>query len=589
MKFKLKFFRYLTLFTLIVGIYLTSNNAHLGKVSAAATSGQLLSSFEIRSHYEKYNFEYVSADRQQYLYSIDGVTTQTGSTVPAKAKWATLSSFEIRSHYEKYNFEYVSADRQQYLYSIDGVTTQTGSTVPANAKWATLSSFEIRSHYEKYNFEYVSADRQQYLYSIDGVTTQTGSTVPAKAKWATLSSFEIRSHYGKYNFEYVSADRQQYLNYIINSDPVINIVSNGNPTLSEGGTATLSGTVNDPDGDIVTISATVGGKAKSTTVTGSGSWSLTWSGSELAEGTYSNIVISANDGKGGTASVTYTGTITIDKTKPVISLVGLLANATYQESVAPTFSAADSGSGLQSVSAMIDGASYTSGTLINTPGSHSLVITATDKAGNVNTQTTLFFINKSPTMILSTPVTHPPLVEATGLNDYILAGSIKDLNVGDQLTIKYRINGGPTFNGPTIVGNSNDQPFNFKLILQNKKLNYNGTDVSDVLVDDQTVTIDVWVEDNKLGSSSTESRSIVTDLLPDAPLSEVYDIESTSFKVKDNQTYTYPVEYQFIIHKMDGNRVVSTEDSSYQDSNVYHVLNTQPNTKYKTEINVRYK
>ncbi|HHW36817.1 MAG TPA: hypothetical protein GXX18_06190 [Bacillales bacterium] len=586
---KIKFLRLIMAMVLVVSFSLSTNIAHLGKVSAAATSGQVLSSFELRSYYDTNNFKYASADSQQYLYSIDGVATKTGGTVPANAKWVTLSTFEIRSYYGINSFNYVSPDSQQYLYSIDGVTTKTGGTVPANAKWATLSTFEIRSYYGVNSFNYVSPDSQQYLYSIDGVTTKTGDTVPANAKWATLGSFEIRSYYGVNSFKYVSPDSQQYLNYKINSDPNINLATTNNLTLSEGGTATLSGTVNDPDEDIVTISATVGGKAKSTTVTGSGSWSLTWSGSELAEGTYSNIVISANDGKGGTASVTYTGTIRVDKTKPVISLVGLLANATYQESVAPTFSAADSGSGLQSVSATLDGLSYTSGTVVNTPGSHSLVITATDKAGNVNTQTTLFFINKSPTMILSTPVTHPPLVEATGLNDYTLAGSIKDLNVGDQLTIKYRINGGPTFNGPTIVGNSNDQPFNLKLTLQNKKLNYNGTDVSDVLVDDQTVTIDVWVEDNKGGSSSTESRSIVTDLLPDAPLSEVYDIESTSFKVKDNQTYTYPVEYQFIIHKMDGDTVVSTEDSSYQDSNVYHVQNTQPNTKYITEINVRYK
>lgn len=112
---------------------------------------------------------------------------------------------------------------------------------------------------------------------------------------------------------------------LLNSNPTISLSSPGsNQTINASGTVTISGTVTDPDaGQTDTISATINGVTKSTTVAtpaSNAAWSLSWPGSGIAEGSYTNISVTANDGNGGTGSTTYTGTITVDKTPPTVSI-----------------------------------------------------------------------------------------------------------------------------------------------------------------------------------------------------------------------------------------------------------------------------
>ena len=81
----------------------------------------------------------------------------------------------------------------------------------------------------------------------------------------------------------------------------------------------ISGTIQDGDNDTVTISATINGVVKSTTVSNTLTakpWTLTWLSSEVPQGVYSNATFNANDGFGGTASVTHTANIVVDKTNP---------------------------------------------------------------------------------------------------------------------------------------------------------------------------------------------------------------------------------------------------------------------------------
>ncbi|MDN4093586.1 Ig-like domain-containing protein [Brevibacillus agri] len=210
-------------------------------------------------------------------------------------------------------------------------------------------------------------------------------------------------------FETTATDVSRYLNAkpsIALTSPTNNqVVSN----VSGRRTITISGTVADANSNTVTISATINGKTKTTSVAATPtakSWSLTWDvvTDNIAQGTYTNIVVTADDGQGGTATATYTGTITVDKTSPDITISGVANGATYQNSVTPTFSATDSGgSGLASVTATLDGAAYTSGTAITASGSHTLVVTATDNAGNQAQQTVTFSVNKAPTIDLIQP------------------------------------------------------------------------------------------------------------------------------------------------------------------------------------------
>ncbi|GIP61125.1 fibronectin type III domain-containing protein [Paenibacillus woosongensis] len=101
---------------------------------------------------------------------------------------------------------------------------------------------------------------------------------------------------------------------ITNNIPTLSINNTGDKTLyNDGGSFVVSGTVQDADNETVTVSASIGGVTKSTTVTGTSSaktWSLTWSGTELPVGVYANPTISATDGKTPVTKA-YNGKLTV--------------------------------------------------------------------------------------------------------------------------------------------------------------------------------------------------------------------------------------------------------------------------------------
>ncbi|MEW9700769.1 S8 family serine peptidase [Paenibacillus sp. SI8] len=122
------------------------------------------------------------------------------------------------------------------------------------------------------------------------------------------------------NAKSISVDRGlRYVGYF-DQNPTISNLLNNNQVVYKGGSGniiTLTGNVSDPDNDNVTISATIAGITKSTTISNtltSKSWTLQWNvdSDNLAAGSYSNVTVVANDNLWGTASSTYTGTIVID-------------------------------------------------------------------------------------------------------------------------------------------------------------------------------------------------------------------------------------------------------------------------------------
>ncbi len=111
---------------------------------------------------------------------------------------------------------------------------------------------------------------------------------------------------------------RSYVAYL-DTNPVIN-VNNSNMTIfknSTPNTITLSGTISDPDNDIVTISATIAGITKTTSVSNTStarSWSLQWNAQteNIPSGSYSNIPITATSGAWGNATISYSGTIIVN-------------------------------------------------------------------------------------------------------------------------------------------------------------------------------------------------------------------------------------------------------------------------------------
>lgn len=302
---------------------------------------------------------------------------------------------------------------------------------------------------------------------------------------------------------------------ISNNPPTVTLTSPGNnqtvSTVAGRRTITLSGTITDPDNNTVTINAAINGKQKSIAVNNTSTakaWSLSWDvvSDAIAEGKYSNIVVTADDGNGSTSSATYTGTITVDKTNPVITMSGVANGVTYQNSVTPTFSATDAGgSVLSSVTATLNGVAYTSGTAITTSGSKTLIVKAIDNAGNESQQTVNFSINKAPTISLTSPVDNQSLTEGS---PYKVEGSAADPDVGNVVTAKYKINNGRIRALQSGVSNGST-PISFLLNLtyKNKRLWDGESDVygSD-LAENVDHTLTVWAEDDQGGRSGEVTR-----------------------------------------------------------------------------------
>jgi subtilase family serine protease len=98
-------------------------------------------------------------------------------------------------------------------------------------------------------------------------------------------------------------------------------------------------------------------------------------------------------------TTTVTRHFTIDKTAPVITVGGVVDGGTYTTAVTPTFSATDAH--LSTVTATLDGPSFTSGTQVSSNGTHVLVVTASDRAGNQAVTTVHFTIGSSATSTVS--------------------------------------------------------------------------------------------------------------------------------------------------------------------------------------------
>lgn len=189
------------------------------------------------------------------------------------------------------------------------------------------------------------------------------------------------------------------ITYIDNSDPILNLATPGSTTIINNDKYfILSGTVTDTDeGQTVTISATIDGKTKTQSILSPVSnevWALNWKGSELADGSYSNIIIMADDNQGGTASETYTGTIMVDKTNPTAPLISANEHWTNNNVDVNIIAGTDSGSGVDKTEYSLSGATTLDWITIETGGNVTILnegqttvkARTIDKADNISTE-----------------------------------------------------------------------------------------------------------------------------------------------------------------------------------------------------------
>ncbi|MGN7403182.1 leucine-rich repeat protein [Cytobacillus praedii] len=105
-----------------------------------------------------------------------------------------------------------------------------------------------------------------------------------------------------------------------NQVPTISILNDTELLVNGSQKIKISGNATDLDGDIITVSATIDGQTKTHEISGNGEFELTWDVADIKDGTYENIIVTAEDNKGGKNTITYTSKIKVDKTAPVISL-----------------------------------------------------------------------------------------------------------------------------------------------------------------------------------------------------------------------------------------------------------------------------
>jgi len=115
------------------------------------------------------------------------------------------------------------------------------------------------------------------------------------------------------------------------------------------------------------------------------------------------LAATARDGAGRSASAQVA--FALDRTTPVITVTGVAEGQILAPPATPTFSAADSH--LSQVTGTLDGVLFQSGSAVTLVGPRTLVVTATDRAGNAATRTVSFTLDDgsaSPEVILDAPI-----------------------------------------------------------------------------------------------------------------------------------------------------------------------------------------
>lgn len=110
-----------------------------------------------------------------------------------------------------------------------------------------------------------------------------------------------------------------------------------------------------------------------------------------AEGSH-ELLVTAKDASGHTA--TKKVPFVLDLTKPAVTVSGVAAGQLYETAASATVTATDTYLATKSVT--LDGKPYAEGTPITAHGSHTLVATATDKAGNQTVVSVTFEVDLPP-------------------------------------------------------------------------------------------------------------------------------------------------------------------------------------------------
>ena len=216
---------------------------------------------------------------------------------------------------------------------------------------------------------------------------------------------------------------------------------------NEGTAATNTGTYADPDGDVVTFTASTGTVAK--TGTSSGNW--TWSQPATDEGPSSFVTVTANDGHGNRPFTTFN--VTVVKAPPKVTISGAPASVTEGTPVSLTGSASAAFGDDTIVSlawtltknGSVTPITATGGSFSFTPdddGTYEATLTATDDDGAVGTKSAkITALNAVPTATI-TGVYSPTAPVMTTQEQIEFQGGFTDAGALDTHTVTWTFGDG---------------------------------------------------------------------------------------------------------------------------------------------------
>src|SRR5207245_2250985 len=114
----------------------------------------------------------------------------------------------------------------------------------------------------------------------------------------------------------------------------------------------------------------------------------------------------------------------LDFTNPTITVNGVTEGSFYNSNRTISFTASDTNLAAGQPTATLDGAPFTSGSVVSAEAAHTLVVTASDRAGNSTTNTVHFTIDKTLPVISVSGVN-----EGDALDTFTITFSATDANL----------------------------------------------------------------------------------------------------------------------------------------------------------------
>ncbi|MEK4488006.1 S-layer homology domain-containing protein [Psychrobacillus sp. FSL H8-0484] len=163
--------------------------------------------------------------------------------------------------------------------------------------------------------------------------------------------------------------------------------------------------------------------------------------------------------------------------------------------------------------------------------------------------------NNNPILTLDTN-SNQILSEVNGFNQLSISGTYKDLDVGDNITVKYTIDGTThtSKSGGTFTANGTNQSFSFNIPI-------------DSTIPEGNRTLRVWAEDNKGGKSTEVTKTFIVDKkAPTISFNNIVEAETKfgeftpQITVTDSSTATHTMELNG--QKYNGEAITDSGDYS---------------------------